>query len=294
MAMKKGLGKGVGALLGESALTMQTDGGDGVKLLPLQMVEPNPAQPRKYFDPDELQTLADSIAMHGVIQPLTVRQLPSGFYQIIAGERRWRASRLAGLTEVPVVVIEADDKKAMELALIENLQRADLNPIEEALGYQQLISEYGLTQEQAAERVGKSRPAVANALRLLGLSRPVQDLLAEGRISAGHARALLTIRGESEQYAVALKVVNLQLSVRQTETMCKNLTKSVKQKPKPAAPAVDYIAECEKELKHTLGRGVKIVHGKKKGRVELEYYGEDDLQRIYELLQSLGGKGNIR
>ena len=130
MAMKKGLGKGVGALLGESALTMQTDGGDGVKLLPLQKVEPNPAQPRKYFDPEELQTLADSIAMHGVIQPLTVRQLPSGFYQIIAGERRWRASRLAGLTEVPVVVIEADDKKAMELALIENLQRADLNPID--------------------------------------------------------------------------------------------------------------------------------------------------------------------
>lgn len=290
MAMKKGLGKGVGALLGESALTMQPETEEGLKTLPLQKVEPNPAQPRKYFDPDELQELADSIAMHGVIQPLTVRLLPSGYYQIIAGERRWRAARLAGLTEIPVVVIEADDKKAMELALIENLQRADLNPVEEALGYQQLISEYGMTQEQAAERVGKSRPAVANALRLLSLSRPVQDLLAEGRLSAGHARALLTIRSDAEQYAVAQKVINLQLSVRQTETMCRNLAKSVKQKPQPAAPAVDYIAECEKELKKTLGRGVKIVRGKKKGRVELEYYGEDDLQTIYELLQRLGRK----
>ena len=290
MAMKKGLGKGVGALLGESALTMQPETEEGLKTLPLQKVEPNPAQPRKYFDPDELQELADSIAMHGVIQPLTVRLLPSGYYQIIAGERRWRAARLAGLTEIPVVVIEADDKKAMELALIENLQRADLNPVEEALGYQQLISEYGMTQEQAAERVGKSRPAVANALRLLSLSRPVQDLLAEGRLSAGHARALLTIRSDAEQYAVAQKVINLQLSVRQTETMCRNLAKTVKQIPQPAAPAVDYIAECEKELKKTLGRGVKIVRGKKKGRVELEYYGEDDLQTIYELLQRLGRK----
>ena len=290
MAMKKGLGKGVGALLGESALTMQPETEEGLKTLPLQKVEPNPAQPRKYFDPDELQELADSIAMHGVIQPLTVRLLPSGYYQIIAGERRWRAARLAGLTEIPVVVIEADDKKAMELAQIENLQRADLNPVEEALGYQQLISEYGMTQEQAAERVGKSRPAVANALRLLSLSRPVQDLLAEGRLSAGHARALLTIRSDAEQYAVAQKVINLQLSVRQTETMCRNLAKTVKQKPQPAAPAVDYIAECEKELKKTLGRGVKIVRGKKKGRVELEYYGEDDLQTIYELLQRLGRK----
>ena len=290
MAMKKGLGKGVGALLGESALTMQPETEEGLKTLPLQKVEPNPAQPRKYFDPDDLQELADSLAMHGVIQPLTVRLLPSGYYQIIAGERRWRAARLAGLTEIPVVVIEADDKKAMELALIENLQRADLNPVEEALGYQQLISEYGMTQEQAAERVGKSRPAVANALRLLSLSRPVQDLLAEGRLSAGHARALLTIRSDAEQYAVAQKVINLQLSVRQTETMCRNLAKTVKQKPQPAAPAVDYIAECEKELKKTLGRGVKIVRGKKKGRVELEYYGEDDLQTIYELLQRLGRK----
>ena len=168
MAMKKGLGKGVGALLGESALTMQTDGGDGVKLLPLQKVEPNPAQPRKYFDPEELQTLADSIAMHGVIQPLTVRQLPSGFYQIIAGERRWRASRLAGLTEVPVVVIEADDKKAMELALIENLQRADLNPIDILLkSCAQQIADHRHQRLKAAEPYAADR-GVAEAEALHG------------------------------------------------------------------------------------------------------------------------------
>lgn len=290
MAKQKGLGKGLGALLGEESLRADTPAEGAVSTLPLQKIEPNPLQPRKTFAEEELDALAESIRIHGIIQPLTVRLLPNGYYQIIAGERRWRAARLAGLSQVPVVVIEADDRKAMELALIENLQRADLNPVEEALGYQQLISEYGMTQEQAAERVGKSRPAVANALRLLSLSRPVQDLLAEGRLSAGHARALLTIRSDAEQYAVAQKVINLQLSVRQTETMCRNLAKTVKQKPQPAAPAVDYIAECEKELKKTLGRGVKIVRGKKKGRVELEYYGEDDLQTIYELLQRLGRK----
>ena len=249
-------------------------------------MEPNPLQPRKSFDQDELQALADSIAMHGIIQPLTVRQLPSGFYQIIAGERRWRAARLAGLDEVPVVVIEADDKKAMELALIENLQRSDLNPIEEAKGYQQLMTEYGMTQEVTAERVGKSRPAVANALRLLSLSPAVLELVEQGRLSAGHARALLTVKSAPEQYAVAMKVINLQLSVRQTENMCKNLVKATK--PKQEKPiAVDYLAECEKTLSKRLGRGVRIVSGKRKGRLELEYYGEEDLQRLYELLERL-------
>ena len=290
MTKQRGLGKGLGALFGEAAM-QETEPPSGAQLLPLQKVEPNPLQPRKLFDPDELQTLADSIAMHGIIQPLTVRQLPSGYYQIIAGERRWRAARLAGLEEVPVVVIEADDKKAMELALIENLQRSDLNPIEEAKGYQQLMTEYNMTQEQAAERVGKSRPAVANALRLLALSPAVEELVETGRLSAGHARALLMIKSAPEQYAVALKVVNLQLSVRQTENMCKNLTKAVKPKqPKPVA--VDYIAECEKTLSKRLSRGVRIVSGKRKGRVELEYYGEEDLQQLYELLERLGGKEN--
>ena len=285
MTKQRGLGKGLGALLGEAAMqTAQQP--SGAQLLPLQKVEPNPLQPRKSFDPDELQALADSIAMHGIIQPLTVRQLPSGFYQIIAGERRWRAARLAGLDEVPVVVIEADDKKAMELALIENLQRSDLNPIEEAKGYQQLMTEYGMTQEVTAERVGKSRPAVANALRLLSLCPAVLELVEQGRLSAGHARALLTVKSAPEQYAVAMKVINLQLSVRQTENMCKNLVKATK--PKQEKPiAVDYLAECEKTLSKRLGRGVRIVSGKRKGRLELEYYGEEDLQRLYELLERL-------
>lgn len=285
MTKQRGLGKGLGALLGEAAM-QTTQPPSGAQLLPLQKVEPNPLQPRKSFDPDELQALADSIAMHGIIQPLTVRQLPSGFYQIIAGERRWRAARLAGLDEVPVVVIEADDKKAMELALIENLQRSDLNPIEEAKGYQQLMTEYGMTQEVTAERVGKSRPAVANALRLLSLSPAVLELVEQGRLSAGHARALLTVKSAPEQYAVAMKVINLQLSVRQTENMCKNLVKATK--PKQEKPiAVDYLAECEKALSKRLGRGVRIVSGKRKGRLELEYYGEEDLQRLYELLERL-------
>ncbi len=292
MTKQRGLGKGLGALLGEAAL-QTAEPPSGAQLLPLQKVEPNPLQPRKNFDPDELQALADSIAMHGVIQPLTVRQLPSGFYQIIAGERRWRAARMAGLSEIPVVVIEADDKKAMELALIENLQRADLNPIEEAQGYQQLMTDYGMTQELAAERVGKSRPAVANALRLLSLCPAVLELVEQGRLSAGHARALLAIKSAPEQYAVAMKVINLQLSVRQTENMCKNLTKKPKQEqPKPIA--VDYIAECEKTLSKRLSRGVRIVNGKRKGRVELEYYGEEDLQQLYELLERLGERRSGR
>ena len=292
MTKQRGLGKGLGALLGEAAL-QTAEPPSGAQLLPLQKVEPNPLQPRKNFDPDELQALADSIAMHGVIQPLTVRQLPSGFYQIIAGERRWRAARMAGLSEIPVVVIEADDKKAMELALIENLQRADLNPIEEAQGYQQLMTDYGMTQELAAERVGKSRPAVANALRLLSLSPAVLELVEQGRLSAGHARALLAIKSAPEQYAVAMKVINLQLSVRQTENMCKNLTRKPKQEqPKPIA--VDYIAECEKTLSKRLSRGVRIVNGKRKGRVELEYYGEEDLQQLYELLERLGERRSGR
>ena len=288
MPTQRGLGKGLGALLGESALSEPST--DGAVRLPLQKVEPNPLQPRKAFEPEALDELAASIREHGIIQPLTVRKMPNGFYQIIAGERRWRAARLAGLSEVPAVIIEADDRKAMELALIENLQRADLNPIEEAQGYQQLMQEYGMTQEQAAARVGKSRPAVANAMRLLALPQPVLELVQSGKLSAGHARALLPLKTAGEQQAVAQKVVNLQLSVRQTEAMCKKMSKV--SRPVPQKPiAVDYLAECEKALSKHLGRGVKIVPGKRKGRVELEYYGEDDLQLLYEALQAIAGKG---
>ena len=285
MASNKGLGRGLGALLGDfSEETIYEK--SAYQQLPIYKVEPNPGQPRQDFDEEELQTLADSISVHGIIQPLTVRELPSGYYQIIAGERRWRAARLAGLSEVPVVVIEADDKKAMELALIENLQRQDLNPVEEALGYQTLINEYGLTQEEAAQQVGKSRPAVANALRLLGLCPEVLELLRSGELTAGHARAILTLKSEKKQLEAAKKIIALALSVRQAETLCKNMTKEPEVK-KEEIFAVDYVAECEKQLSKHLGRGVKIVNGKRKGRFELEFYGQEDLQTLLDALLKL-------
>ena len=213
--------------------------------------------------------------------------MEGGFYQIIAGERRWRAARLAGLKEVPVVVVEADDRTVMELALIENLQRQDLNPIEEAEGYRVLTEEYGLTQEQAAARVGKSRPAVANALRLLALPEDVRSLVEKGELSAGHARAVLSLPTPARQRAAAQKILTLRLSVRQAEAMCKRLAAEEK-KPEPAKrPAVNYIAECEKALTRRLDRKVRIVGGKRKGRFELEFYGEEDLQRLYEALLAL-------
>ena len=285
MASQKGLGKGLGALLGDFMEDPQES--SAYQLLPIYKVEPNPDQPRHDFDEEELQALADSITEHGIIQPLTVRQLPSGYYQIIAGERRWRAARLANLSEVPAVIIEADDKKAMELALIENLQRQDLNPVEEALGYQRLIEEYGLTQEDAAKRVGKSRPAVANSLRLLGLCPAVLEKLRKGELTAGHARAVLTLKTEKKQMEAAQKIIALGLSVRQAELLCKNMSREPKPEPVEAPLAVDYVAECEKSLSKHLGRGVKIVNGKRKGRFELEFYGQEDLQVLLDALMKI-------
>jgi len=253
------------------------------QMLPIHKVEPNPNQPRRDFDPEELQSLADSIAIHGVVQPLTVRELDSGYYQIVAGERRWRAARIAELREIPAVIIQADDKKVMELALIENLQRQDLNPVEEALGYQTLMNEYGLTQEETATRVGKSRPLVANMLRLLALNTDVLDMVREGKLSAGHARAIVALKTDKLQKEAAQKISALGLSVRQAELLCKNLQKEPTPQ-KHISLAVDYVAECEKKLSKHLGRGVKLVAGKKKGRVELEYYDSDDLQVLIDAL----------
>ena len=284
MASQKGLGKGLGALLGDLADEPQEK--SAYQSLPIYKVEPNPDQPRKEFDPEELENLAESIRVHGLIQPLTVREMPTGYYQIIAGERRWRAARLAKLSEVPVVVIDADDRKAMELALIENLQRQDLNPVEEALGYKTLMEDYGLTQEEAAARVGKSRPAVANALRLLGLNPEVLELVRTGSLTAGHARAIAGLKSEKKQLEAAKKVIALSLSVRQTETLCKNMEKEPAPK-KEEVFAVDYVAECEKSLSKHLGRGVKIVNGKRKGRFELEFYGQEDLQKLLDALMKL-------
>ena len=283
MASQKGLGKGLGALLGD--FTEEPLEKSAYQLLPIYKVEPNPDQPRHDFDEEELQALADSITVHGIIQPLTVREMPNGYYQIIAGERRWRAARMANLSDVPAVIIEADDK-AMELALIENLQRQDLNPLEEALGYQTLMNEYGLTQEEAAGRVGKSRPAVANALRLLGLCPEVQERVRKGELSAGHARAILQLKSEKKQQEAAQKIVALGLSVRQAELLCKNMSKEPVPQKKEVF-AVDYVAECEKSLSKHLGRGVKIVNGKRKGRFELEFYGQEDLQNLLDALMKI-------
>ena len=284
MASKKGLGKGLGALLEDFGTEAAET--SAYRTLPIYKVEPNPNQPRQDFDPEELEALADSIRIHGIIQPLTVREMPNGYYQIIAGERRWRAARLAEVSEVPAVVMEADDKKVMELALIENLQRQDLNPVEEAMGYQSLMQEYGLTQEEAAKRVGKSRSAVANALRLLGLCDPVLEMVRKGELTAGHARAVLTLKQEKLQMEAAKKIISLSLSVRQAETLCKNLAKEPEPKKEPDF-AVDYVAECEKNLSKHLGRGVKIVNGKRKGRFELEFYGQDDLQVLLDALMKI-------
>lgn len=285
MAMKqRGLGRGLGALLTDYS---ENDAAQAVTTLPLQRIEPNPNQPRKRFDEVALQALADSIAQHGLLQPLAVRDMGNGYYQIIAGERRWRACRLAGLSEVPVTVVEADDRTVMELALVENLQREDLNPMEEAEGYRALLEEYGLTQEQAAQQVGKSRSAVANALRLLTLSDEVRALVENGELTAGHARALLTLPNGRLQKAAAQKILALRLSVRQAEAMCKRMAAEEKPKEEPEPLAVDYIAECEKHLTRRLGRRVHIVNGKRKGRVELDFYGDDDLQKLYEALCAL-------
>ncbi len=288
MALKeKGMGKGLGALLGDD---FSADFSAPASTIPLSQIESCRAQPRKSFDQEKLEELADSIRQHGVIQPLTVRKLSSGYYQIIAGERRWRAARMTELTEIPAVVIEADDQKAMELAMIENLQREDLNPMEEAEGFRALVANYGMTQEEAARRVGKSRSAVANAMRLLDLSPALQELVTDGQLSAGHARALLPLSPGLRAEA-AKTVIEGGLNVRQTEQLVKRLQDRAAAEEKPEKKetlAVDYVAEAEKSLSARLGRACRISHGKKKGKVEIAYYGVDDLNQLLDALERLG------
>lgn len=292
---ERGLGTGLGALFGEAAL--QSDAVDCV-YMPISKVEVGIHQPREYFDEDSLSELADSIRQHGIIQPLTVRKLSSGYYQIIAGERRWRAARIAGLDQIPVRIIEADDRTAMEIALIENLQREDLNPIEEAKGYKSLMEEYGFTQEKTAERVGKSRPAIANAMRLLALPASIVSLLEDGSISSGHGRALLSLKNEKDQLALVKRIIDEELSVRQVESMVRRMlgrdgdgekekTKSGEQKMLEV-----YIEDLQQRLTTQLGRKIKIVSGRKKGKLEIEYYGNEDLERIIGALKTLAGDGN--
>ena len=279
---KKGLGIGLDALFGSDEIEDSE-----LQYLPISKVEPRIDQPREIFNEESLQELSESIAQYGLIQPITARKLDSGYYQIIAGERRWRAARLAGLTEVPVRVIEADDRRTAELALVENLQREDLNPIEQARGFRSLIEEYGLTQEEAAKSVGKSRPAITNAMRLLSLCPAVLELVEQGKLSAGHARALVPILDDKLQTAAANEVVEKGLSVRQTEQLAAKLTKPPKQPKIDSGISVDYCAEVANRLSQSLGRKVKLVDGKKIGRIEIEFYGADDREALIEALESL-------
>ena len=282
---KKGLGAGLDVLFGANDFN-ETEG--ELLTLPISKVEPRKEQPREYFDEQALAELADSIAQYGLIQPITVRKLDSGYYQIIAGERRWRASRLAGLDEVPVRVIEADDRLTAELALVENLQREGLNPIEEAKGYRTLIEAHGLTQDEVAKSVGRSRPAVTNALRLLSLSPRVLEMVEKGELSAGHARALLTVSEADKQLDAANEVIRKSYSVRKTEQLASRLSKEAKSEPSKATGiSVDYAAEVSEQLSKLLGRRVKLTDGKKTGRIELEFYGADDREALINALKKL-------
>ena len=288
MAAKKGgLGRGLDALFADNSIE-EIASTSAVKLK-IMDIEPNRDQPRKIFDEDALAELADSIAKHGVIQPLLVRPMPDGSYQLVAGERRWRASRMAGLTEVPVVIKELSDDEAMALALIENLQREDLNAIEEAQGIKALMDTLSLTQDEAAERVGKSRPAVANALRLLKLPDSVIALVSDGKLSPGHARALLGFKDEQDIIETADLIIEKELTVRDVEKLVKKRNKEPKAE-KPAARRASYYDEVELALTDFLGRKVKVgtKPGKASGVLEIDFFDKDDLTRLADALKSLG------
>ena len=282
-ASHKGLGKGLGSLFGDEAQQENT-----VSRLNVREIEPNPAQPRRDFDQVSLAELAESIRRNGVISPIAVRRTENG-YQIVAGERRWRACRLAGLDQIPALIVEADDRLAFEMAMIENLQREDLNPMEEAEGYRELMERFGITQEEIAERVGKSRPAVANALRLLTLPEPLIDLVRSSKLSQGHARTLLGVSDQQTMISAAQTVMDQGLSVRQTEILVKKLEELAKGEQKPAAANVNqiYIEELEHRLAEATGRKISISQGKEKGKISIEYYGNDDLETLTEAILAM-------
>ena len=286
MSAKKGLGTGLNALFGE----MEDRDEEAVRMLPISRVEPRAEQPRANFDEASLGELAESLSEYGMIQPITARRLENGYYQIIAGERRWRAARLAGLKEVPVRVVEADDRLATELALVENLQREDLNPVEEAQGYRTLLEVYGLSQEEAARRVRKSRPTVTNALRLLTLAPEVQQFVEQGLLSAGHARALVSVKPDEKQIEAARAVIANGYSVRRTEQLAAQLMREPKEPKAEDGIHVDYAAEVTKRLEKALGRKVKLTEQGRRGRITLEYYDADDRERLINQLAALENK----
>ena len=274
-----GLGRGLDALFAQNTL----DDGLSTVTLPLDEIIPNKEQPRKQFDEEALADLSASIAQHGVLQPLLVRPMPDGSYQLVAGERRWRASRMAGLTEVPVVIRDMDEQESAELALIENLQREDLNPMEEAIGYRTLMESYGMTQEQTAQVVNKSRPAVANALRLLQLPEEVANLVASGKLAAGHARTVLAFEGEEAQIAAANAAVERGLSVRELERMA-NASKSKPRKPKEPKKHDSFYDEVALSLKEALGRQIKVNVGGQGGTLQIEFFDAEDLRYLAKKL----------
>lgn len=288
MAKKSGLGRGLDSLFVESS---ESEASENKTKLRLTEIQPRSNQPRKNFDSESLSKLAESIAANGLIQPIVVRESVGGYYEIIAGERRWRACKLAGLTEVPVVILNSDDRQTAELSLIENVQREDLNPIEEAMAYRTLIDEYRMTQEEVATRIGKSRAAIANTMRLLDLPDEVLNLIADGTISEGHGRAILGLRDKEKMVEIAKTVADRDLSVRQTEEFVRKLNEkaceSVEEEPQPqSVKDVDYVAELEKKIRNTIGRRVRILGGKRIKKLEIEYTDNDDLEN---LLKSLCG-----
>ena len=285
MAVKKsGLGRGFDAIFADNSVEDISTGNSTTKVK-LMDIEPNREQPRKQFDEDALAELSDSIAQHGVLQPLLVRPMPDGGYQLVAGERRWRASRMAGLTEVPVVIRDLTDAQVAELALVENLQRENLNPLEEANGYKELSDKFGYTQEKISEIVGKSRPSIANALRLLNLPEDVQEMVSEGKLSMGHARAILSLPDDKMKTDLAKLVIQNDLSVRETERIARNMVKEAPKKSK-AKKRNPYYDEAELALSEVLGRKVKITKSSKKGALEIEFFDDADLKKLLKIFDN--------
>jgi len=281
---QKGLGTGLGALFGDAAIeTSMSD----FEYVPLQRIEPREEQPRTQFEQVRIGELADSIREHGVLSPLMVRSVGDGYYQIIAGERRWRAAREAGLAEMPVRIVTADDKMALELAMVENLQREDLNPIEEARGYKALMEEFDMTQEEVAQRVSRSRPAIANALRLLSLPAELMEFVLSGDMTAGSARALLALKSEELMLSAAQMVVSNEMSVREVEALIKKLSIEKKKHEKKPGGGVDYLLDAQNRLTTAMGRRVTIRQGREKGKIEIEYYNQEDFNAIFDALSEI-------
>ena len=293
---QKGLGTGLGALFGDAALDDDTSAAasNDFEYIPIQRIEPRQEQPRMLFEQGKIDDLTESIREHGILSPILVRNLDSGYYQIVAGERRWRAARAAGMTEMPVRIVTADDRNAMEIALVENLQREDLNPIEEARGYRALMDEFSMTQEEVAQRVGKSRPAIANALRLLSLPDRLLEFVSQGDLSVGSARAILVLKDQDFMIQTAENAIANDLSVREVEKLVK---KHERAKPSDKEKGVsnesnvevDYWQEAQGRLTSALGRRIIIKHSRNKGSIEIDYYGQDDFDELYDALIEMGG-----